>query len=190
MPWKNIGKTSEWKVKKSLIPFDDYSALYCLLRLAPLLLALLPRLPLFLHFLVASLFCSQLGSLFSFIVSVRTISFCALHALQVPFSYRQAFLQGFLMVFVGSQVACELDPVSPAFFFSVRVLIRVFVAESHSDQGPFSYLQGSFPFFAPRSLLMSTSFSSSSQISPSARTRDAKKKTVTKIPKLHFIFTV
>uniref|UniRef100_A0A170W4V5 Midkine and pleiotrophin isoform a n=1 Tax=Triatoma infestans TaxID=30076 RepID=A0A170W4V5_TRIIF len=93
----------------------------------------------------------------------------------------------FCIVFVGSHV---VDVVPSAFFFSVNCLDLVLVFASHSDQGPFSYRQGSLLFLAPRSLRINTSFSSSSQISPSASTTDANNTTATRMQQLHFIFNI
>lgn len=133
-----------------------------------------------LHFFVICRFCSHDGSLFGFNLSLRVIWPCGLHSAQVPFSYRQAFLHFFWTVFVGSHVGW-----SPFLSVSVRALILVF--GSHSDHCPFTYLHCSLDF-VPRSLRIRTSWSSSSQISPSARTRRTKLATAKLTNSNHFIF--
>jgi hypothetical protein len=136
-----------------------FTLFYCLLRRVAFVgLALLG-----LHFFVICLFCSQLASLLGFNLSFRVIKLWALQSPQVPFSYRHAFLHFFWMVFVDSHVVWLP-------FFNVNVRERMLVFESHSDHAPFPYLHSS-RFLAPRSLLISTSWSSSSHISPSATAR-------------------
>ena len=119
-----------------------------------------------LHFFFICLFCSQEGSLLFFSLSFLVIWLLALHSPQAPFSYLHAFLHFFSIVLVNSHVVW-----SP--FFRVKVLERMLVFESQSDQAPFTYLHGS-RFFVPLSLRMRTSWSSSSQISPSATARVTK----------------